>query len=805
MVFSSLWCVKCVQCHVLVVLVVGMMISSVSSISSSRSIRRRRIGEGSSLLEMLMNDDEGVDSEIDQIIRRRKIGEGSSFLEIPISMRLPSSSFSYDEGNGEVVDREIEREEKEIDQTMEREQKQEHSVRESLNDLFGSVKEGEEEGDTTSPSSTPSKRKIETYELMKTLLDEVQSTRDIVRKSVDMHALQMEEQKSLKSEMITKQNLKELESKITNHLEMYVNENIERAKNETMKILQTKLGDKRVRELQDEGDAANPIIMYETNTIPHGTVYVELEFLLQGNTLPSRRDFRKNRLCLDKNLGTTLSAVVPSITVSDVALDEITRNLLFLQLEKTDLRGDEEIEDDDDDDDDVLSSEKEKRENGGIRIRYRVQINERGYPDLLDYIVSLCCQDLLHVWQDHSRDDCNNMLADVANISVFGAPVVRKRIVSSVVPSDSTKLRLRGVVSDVKEEEEELEKVSRDDKKSEEEVEEDIKEVVEKSEEEEEVEKINEEEEKEVVEKIKEEEEEDISTTSSPTIPSPSPEPNCETGKRQSPIDIVNSNNVMTRFSFSSNSPNVEKVSSSTLPNLNINYPALRESFDIINTGRGVLMTYPSELNGTVTLTRHKQLENTYNDTTLSLYDREITYRLRQIHFHIPGEHRVDGLPVTDAELHMVHELLSHDIEDDVQPLLIIAIPISQSIRSSPLWQFVVNRLPILPPHVNDNDDKETRTARAKVSLTVNLNLGQIFFGSAMASISPSHYYTYHGSLTTEPCPEVVQWFVMKDSIGISSLELQALSVSIGHTNARETQNRKWKDTMKGLKVFTGA
>ena len=115
-----------------------------------------------------------------------------------------------------------------------------------------------------------------------------------------------------------------------------------------------------------------------------------------------------------------------------------------------------------------------------------------------------------------------------------------------------------------------------------------------------------------------------------------------------------------------------------------------------------------------------------------------------------------------------------------------------------------MNRLPILPPSVGNHDSSTTRTARAKVSLTVNLNLGQIFFGSAMASISPSHYYTYHGSLTTEPCPEVVQWFVMKDALGISSLELQALSISIGVVNARETQNQKWKDTAKGLNVFTG-
>ena len=721
-----------------------------------------------------------------------------------VSSRIPISSLTRSVSNFPVRENDdfssIAETQKEIDRkisdemsSLQEEQQQDeppndYSVRKSLDNIFGSTVESE---DST-------KRKIETYELMKTLLEEVQSTRDVVKRSVDMHALNMERQESLKLEMAARKDLEKLEKTITNRLENYVNERVENAKNETIermsKMLNARLGERRVREIQDEGETLNPIIMYETNTVPHGAVYVMLEFLLKSDSVvPSRRDFRKDRLCLEKALGTALSLSIPSVSVSDVALDEI---LVFSEtesssplsfLEYSDLRGSEEID--------------EETDRKDVRIRFRFQINERGYPDLLDYVVSstLCCDDLLRVWQQNHMNVCNereNILDQVKSLRMFGAPVVRKRVPSSVSPiisPDTTKMRLRGVASS---------KFSSDVSPSSNVVVE-SGETTEKSMEKAKVEH-------EETEKREEREETDATpSTTLPPLPSPSPspepEPNCKTGRRQSPIDIVNSNNAMSRFSFSSNVPNVEKVSSKQLPNLNVRYPALRDSFDIINTGHGVLMTYPSELNGTVTLTRHDKLENTFNDTTLSHHDREITYRLRQIHFHVPGEHRVDGLPVTDAEMHMVHELLSQDVDDDVQPLLIIAIPISQSVRASPFWSYIVNRLPILPPHVShDDDDITSRTARAKVSLTVNLNIGQIFFGSAMASISPSHYYTYHGSLTTEPCPEVVQWFVMKDSVGISGLQLQALSVSIGQTNARETQNSKWKTTMKGLTVFTG-
>ena len=143
---------------------------------------------------------------------------------VPISsLTRTSTDFrAYDENDDFSSIAEMQ---KEIDQqigdemsSLQEEQQREpptDSVQKSLDNIFGS---------NVKPEKDSTQRKIETYELMKTLLEEVQSTRDVVRKSVDMHALNMERQENLKMEMAAREDLKKLEEKITNRLENYVNE-----------------------------------------------------------------------------------------------------------------------------------------------------------------------------------------------------------------------------------------------------------------------------------------------------------------------------------------------------------------------------------------------------------------------------------------------------------------------------------------------------------------------------------------------------------------------------------------------------
>ena len=50
-----------------------------------------------------------------------------------------------------------------------------------------------------------------------------------------------------------------------------------------------------------------------------------------------------------------------------------------------------------------------------------------------------------------------------------------------------------------------------------------------------------------------------------------------------------------------------------------------------------------------------------------------------------------------------------------------------------------------------------------------------------------SHHFSYHGSLTTPPCTEGVQWIVLRDPIAMSAQQLAQFVSVIGH-NARPVQ-----------------
>jgi len=50
-----------------------------------------------------------------------------------------------------------------------------------------------------------------------------------------------------------------------------------------------------------------------------------------------------------------------------------------------------------------------------------------------------------------------------------------------------------------------------------------------------------------------------------------------------------------------------------------------------------------------------------------------------------------------------------------------------------------------------------------------------------------THHYSYHGSLTTPPCTEGVQWIVLREPIAMSAEQIERFVEVIGH-NARPIQ-----------------
>ncbi|KAL3532099.1 hypothetical protein ACH5RR_005620 [Cinchona calisaya] len=171
------------------------------------------------------------------------------------------------------------------------------------------------------------------------------------------------------------------------------------------------------------------------------------------------------------------------------------------------------------------------------------------------------------------------------------------------------------------------------------------------------------------------------------------------------------------------------------------------------------------------------------------------TYKFKQMHWHSPSEHRIDGVrsraffyfffgfltvPTKnltnalehhgyDAELHLVH------IADDGS-LAVVSILYHLG-HPDPLITKIQNKLYQLA--------KEQFGVHAK---------GQIALGAfSMHQVKKNtrKYYRYFGSLTTPPCTEPVAWHILGKVRSISSEQLQALKAPLGwayKNNSRPVQ-----------------
>lgn len=164
-----------------------------------------------------------------------------------------------------------------------------------------------------------------------------------------------------------------------------------------------------------------------------------------------------------------------------------------------------------------------------------------------------------------------------------------------------------------------------------------------------------------------------------------------------------------------------------------------------------------------------------YHDTTLEILNNGHTieddyhdggtltiggnvYKLAQFHFHSPSEHTIDGKHAA-MEMHLVHK-------DAAGKLAVIGVMIEEGQKNpalEPLWA----HMPTAPGRSN-----------AVEGVMVNASK---FLPPNLAS------YRYSGSLTTPPCTEQVDWFVLQTPIQASKEQVAALQkVMCG--NNRPTQ-----------------
>ncbi len=134
------------------------------------------------------------------------------------------------------------------------------------------------------------------------------------------------------------------------------------------------------------------------------------------------------------------------------------------------------------------------------------------------------------------------------------------------------------------------------------------------------------------------------------------------------------------------------------------------------------------------------------------------TFYLKQIHFHEPSEHKINGITYP-IEMHLVHVSKSGEIT--VFGLL------GEEGDKSQLFEFFESFLPL-----ENGGSKEIHQ---------KIDLSDLF-------LKDKNFYSYSGSLTTPPCSEQVNWIVFKEPFYLSVEEVLKLKNNMPINNYRNEQ-----------------
>ncbi len=191
----------------------------------------------------------------------------------------------------------------------------------------------------------------------------------------------------------------------------------------------------------------------------------------------------------------------------------------------------------------------------------------------------------------------------------------------------------------------------------------------------------------------------------------------CATGRLQSPIDIRS----------------VERI-----PYTPLVFRYRSQPLALVNDGYGVhLLSEPGS----------------------ELRVRGDAYPLSEVHFHVPGEHRVNGVG-TAAEIHLIHR-------DALGRPIIVAIRVQAGRRVNSILARIVENLPMLPGE--------------------RVQLRQVGVNPLFLLPSERDYFTYTGSMGSPPCSEPVLWFVLAHPLEIDVDLIRTLARATG-SNARPVQ-----------------
>ncbi len=220
----------------------------------------------------------------------------------------------------------------------------------------------------------------------------------------------------------------------------------------------------------------------------------------------------------------------------------------------------------------------------------------------------------------------------------------------------------------------------------------------------------------------------------------------CGSGKRQSPVDIR------------------DALPQALYP-LDFQYRPV--DLHVLNNGHTLQANYNTAI-GDTTITVGGSL---YPLKTKPVYDStlmvgDVPYKLLQFHFHSPSEHARDGRRFP-MEVHLVHRNANGN-------LAVVGIFLKLGKRNPTLQKL----LEYVPSTLN--------TVSSGTGATLNA-----------ADLLPENHKVFHygGSLTTPPCSENVNWFVMTTPIEVADEQVRKFTQLIGR-NARPLQQVHWRDVL---------
>jgi carbonic anhydrase len=172
------------------------------------------------------------------------------------------------------------------------------------------------------------------------------------------------------------------------------------------------------------------------------------------------------------------------------------------------------------------------------------------------------------------------------------------------------------------------------------------------------------------------------------------------------------------------------------IPELKFNYRPSR--FSVLNNGHTLEVAYPG--GGSLTFATR-------------------TYQLVQFHFHRPAEERIEGKSF---------EMVAHLVHKDAQGALAVVAVLMTVGAENPMIQTLWNHIPLV--------SGQSMASAADVMIDLNSFLPK-----------ERQLYNYMGSLTTPPCTEGVQWFVLKEAVEVSPDQLRTFA-RLYPNNARPIQ-----------------